>query len=166
MPYEPTRRMTASRLGTLVTPLVLGVLLAATALPPRVTAQGMPPHAWLFGTWAGGILPAPPGMDARTCEENATFVVTRDAVIHSTLTHPAAIENLIASVRGTPNGTIFALAPTDTKPQPVAGLEDDLGFGCPQPDILRVVRVGPNEIRFPNCTGFPSPLIRCPAAPH
>lgn len=166
MPYEPARRMAALLLAPLVTPFLIGVLLAATVLPPSVTAQGMPPHAWLFGTWAGGILPAPPGMNARECEDSATFVVTRDAVIHSTLTHPEAIENLIASVRGTTDGTIFALAPTETKPQPVAGLADDLGFGCPQPDILRVVRVGLNEIRFPDCTGFPSPLVRCPAPPR
>jgi hypothetical protein len=161
MPEQPVRRMAAP----LLAPLVLGALLAATALPPPVTAQGMPPHAWLFGAWAGGILPAPPNMDARECEARATFVVTRDVVIHSTLTHPEAIENLIASVRGTPDGTIFALAPTDTKPQSIAGLPDDLGFGCPQADVLRVVRVGPNEIRFPDCTGFPSPLVRCPATP-
>ena len=161
MPEQPVRRMAAP----LLAPLVLGALLAATALPPPVTAQGMPPHAWLFGAWAGGILPAPPNMDARECEARATFVVTRDVVIHSTLTHPEAIENLIASVRGTPDGTIFALAPTDSKPQTIAGIPDDLGFGCPQPDVLRVVRVGPNEIRFPDCAGFPSPLVRCPATP-
>jgi hypothetical protein len=154
MPYEPVRRMAAQ--------LFAGALLAATALPLSANAQGAPPHAWLFGTWAGGILPAPPDMDARECEARATFVVTKDMVIHSTLTHPDAIENLIVSVRGTPNGTIFALAPTDAKPETIAGLPDDLGFGCPQPDVLRVVRVGPNEIRFPDCTDFPSPLVRCP----
>ncbi len=161
MPHHSARRMAAPLLAS----LVLGALLTVTALPSPATAQGMPPHAWLFGAWAGGILPAPPGMDAQECEARATFVVTRDVVIHSTLTHPAAIENLIASVRGTPEGTIFALAPTDTKPQTIAGLPDDLGFGCPQADVLRVVRVGPNEIRFPDCTDFPSPLVRCPAAP-
>jgi hypothetical protein len=161
MPEQPVRRLAAP----LLAPLVLGALLAAIALPLPATAQKMPPHAWLFGAWAGGILPAPPNMDARECEARATFVVTRDVVIHSTLTHPEAIENLIASVRGTPDGTIFALAPTDTKPQSIAGLPDDLGFGCPQADVLRVVRVGPNEIRFPDCTGFPSPLVRCPATP-
>jgi len=142
-----------------------GVLLAAASLSLPARAQGQPPHAWLFGAWAGGILPAPPDMDARECEARATFIVTRDAVIHSTLTHPDAIENLIASVRGTPYGTIFALAPTDTKPDSIAGIPDDLGFGCPQPDVLRVVRVGPNAIRFPDCAGFPSPLVRCPPPP-
>ena len=155
MPYQPARRM--------ATPLFAAALLAAAAMPLSVSAQGVPPHAWRFGAWAGGVLPAPPDMSASECQARATFVVTKDAVIHSTLTHPDAIENLIASVRGAPNGTIFALAPTDTKPQTIAGIPEDLGFGCPQPDILRVVRVGPNEIRFPDCSGFPSPLVRCPA---
>jgi hypothetical protein len=155
MPYEPLRRM--------ATALFAGALLAAAGLPLPVMAQGAPPHAWLFGAWAGGILPPPPGMTAQECDASATFVVTRDAVIHSTLTHPTAIENLIASVRGTPQGTVFVLAPTTTKPETIPGLADDLGFGCPEPDVLRVVRVGPNEIRFPDCAGFPSPLVRCPA---
>ena len=145
--------------------VLAGALLAAAALPLPGRAQGVPPHAWLFGAWAGGILPAPPDLSARECDAGATFIVTKDAVIHSTLTHPDAIENLIASVRGTPNGTIFALAPSDTKPQTVAGIADDLGFGCPQPDVLRVVRIGPNEIKFPDCSDFPSPLVRCPPPP-
>ena len=154
MPYQPARRMAKT--------LLAAALLAGAALPLPAVAQGAPPHAWLFGAWAGGILPAPPDMAPGECDARATFVVTRDAVIHSTLTHPTAIENLIASVRGTPDGTIFALAPTTTKPENLAGLPDDLGFGCPQPEVLRVVRVGPNEIRFPDCNDFPSPLVRCP----
>ena len=162
MPYQPLRRTA----GPLLAPLALAALALTLAWPSPAKAQGAPPHAWLFGAWAGGILPAPPGMSARECDARATFIVTRDAVIHSTLTHPDAIENLIASVRGTPNGTVFALAPTDTKPQTIAGIPDDLGFGCPQPDVLRVVRVGANQIRFPDCTGFPSPLVRCPPPPQ
>jgi hypothetical protein len=158
MPREPMRRLAKT--------LFAVALLAAAARPLPAGAQALPPHAWLFGAWAGGVLPAPPGMSAAECDARASFVVTRDMVIHSTLTHQTAIENLIASVRGTPDGTIFALAPTDAKPEVVAGLPDDLGFGCPQPGILRVVRVGPNEIRFPDCAGFPSPLVRCPAAPR
>ncbi len=165
MPYEPLRRMMRHVPAPPLATCLAGALLAAASLSLPARAQGQPPHAWLFGAWAGGILPAPPDMDARECEARATFIVTRDAVIHSTLTHPDAIENLIASVRGTPYGTIFALAPTNTKPDSIAGIPDDLGFGCPQPDVLRVVRVGPNAIRFPDCAGFPSPLVRCPPPP-
>ncbi len=155
--HAPRRRITTALLAG----LLLGVMAAPASTPAR--SQALPPHAWLFGAWAGGILPAPPGMSAAECDASATFIVTKDAVIHSTLTHPAAIENLIASVRGTPQGTIFVLAPSDTKPETVAGITDDLGFGCPEPEVLRVVRAGPNEIRFPDCADFPSPLVRCPA---
>ena len=158
MPHQPARRLAKM--------LLAAALLAVVARPLPVRAQALPPHAWLFGAWAGGSLPAPPDMSAAECDARASFVVTRDMIIHSTLTHQAAIENLIASVRGTPNGTIFALAPTDTKPETIAGLPDDLGFGCPEPDLLRVVRVGPNEIRFPDCADFPSPLVRCPPPPR
>lgn len=145
------------------TTLLAGLILATFVPQHPVAAQGLPPHAWLFGAWAGGIYPAPPHMSAAECDAQATFVVTQDIVIHSTLTHPEAIQNLIASVRGTPEGTIFALAPTDTKASDIPGITDDLGFGCPQPNVLRVVQVRPNEIQFPGCTGFPSPLVRCPA---
>ena len=31
------------------------------------------------------------------------------------------------------------------------------------PDVLHVQRRGENEISFPGCTGFPYPLVRCPA---
>ena len=148
-------------LRPIVTALVAGVLLAH-AVPVRpAAAQGAPPHAWLFGMWAGGLYPAPANMTPAQCQAQATFVVTQDAVIHSTLTHQTAIQNLIARVRGTPNGTIFLLAPTDTKPDNTGGMADDLGFGCPQDNVLRVVRVGPNAIAFPDCKGFPSPLVRC-----
>lgn len=145
----------------------LSLLLAGATLAPALpaspaAAQGVPPHAWLFGMWAGGVYPAPPHMSAQECQERATFVVTQDAVIHSTLTHPTAIQNLIASVRGTPNGTVFVLAPPDVKPETLGGVTEDLGFGCPDPSVLRVVKVGPDQIAFPGCTGFPSPLVRCP----
>ncbi len=155
MPSTPMRRI--------ATLLLAGAILSAGAVRRPVEAQAVPPHAWLFGAWAGGIYPAPPNMSAAECEARATFVVTRDVIVHSTLTHPTAIQNLIASVRGTPQGTIFALAPTDTKPETIAGITEDLGFGCPQPDVLRVVKIAPNEIAFPDCAGFPSPLVRCPA---
>ena len=154
MPLKPLRRI--------VVALMAGAVLAQTVPVRPAEAQGAPPHAWLFGMWAGGIYPAPAHMTPAECQQQATFVVTQDAVIHSTLTHPTAIQNLIASVRGTPDGTVFLLAPTDDKPEVIAGVPQDLGFGCPQDNVLRVVRVGPNEIAFPDCKGFPSPLVRCP----
>ncbi|MCB8874180.1 hypothetical protein [Acidisoma silvae] len=156
MLLKPLRRVAAT--------LLAGAFLAQAVPAHPAAAQGAPPHAWLFGMWAGGIYPASGNMSAKDCALQATFVVTQDAIIHSTLTHPTAIQNLIASVRGTPNGTVFLLAPTDTKPDNAGGMADDLGFGCPEDNVLRVVRVGPNQIAFPDCKGFPSPLVRCPDA--
>jgi len=154
-------RRKAARLAT--TMFATAVLMAIAGPTPKAhAAPGGPPHAWLYGVWAGGILPAPPDMSPDECRAQATFQVTQDSVLHSTLTHPEAIQNLIAAVRGTPDGTIFSLAPTDAKPETIAGVAEDLGFGCPQPDTLRVVKTGPDEISFPGCTAFPSPLVRCP----
>lgn len=145
----------------IVTTLLAGAVLAGLLPQPRVDAAEPPPHAWLFGAWAGGILPAPAHMSPAECQAQASFVVTKDVVIHRTLTHPQAIQNLIVSVRGTPDGTIFMLAPPQEKPEVIAGVPMDLGFGCPNDTVLRVVRVGPNEISLPNCAGFPSNLVRC-----
>jgi hypothetical protein len=40
----------------------------------------------------------------------------------------------------------------------------DGGFGCSgNPNLLRVERRGPDEITFPDCSEFPSPLKRCVA---
>ncbi len=44
----------------------------------------------------------------------------------------------------------------------VRGLPPDIGFGCPAgPDVLEIRRLGPDEIVFPDCRDFPSPLRRC-----
>lgn len=147
----------------IVTTLLAGAVLAGLSPQPDLHAASLPPHAWLFGAWAGGIFPAPDQMSPAECQARATFLVTQDVVIHSTLTHPNAIQNMIVSVRGTPGGTIFMLAPSDEKPEQIGGVPVDLGFGCPTDNVLRVVRVGPNEIRFPDCKGFPSTLVRCGA---
>lgn len=147
----------------IVTTLLAGAMLAGLLPQASLRAAEAPPHAWLFGAWAGGILPAPDHMSAAECRAQTSLIVTQDVVIHRTLTHPDAIQNLIVSVRGTPDGTIFMLAPPQEKPEVIAGVPVDLGFGCPNGNALRVVRVGPNEIRLPDCTGFPSDLVRCGA---
>jgi hypothetical protein len=77
--------------------------------------------------------------------------------------HQRAIETAAAL----PDGALeFRFVPA----APVAGralggrLPPDIGFGCGgSPDLLRVQRRGPDEIAFPDCTDFPSPLKRCVA---
>lgn len=138
-----------------------GALLAGLCPPSAARAADAQPHAWLFGAWAGGVFPAPDHMTPAQCQANTSLAITKDVVIHRTLAHPGAIQNLIVSVRGTPDGTIFMLAPPQDKPEVIAGVPEDLGFGCPSDNILRIVRIGPNEIQLPDCTGFPAPLVRC-----
>ena len=104
-------------------------------------------------------------MTASECNAHPTFIVTQDAVLHATLTEPGYVQNLIASVRGTPQGTVFTLAPSADAASagavPGATAEND--YGCADSNILRVVKSGATTIAFPGCTAFPSPLVRCPA---
>jgi hypothetical protein len=137
--------------------------LAGTVLSPAsALAADAPPHAWLYGSWAGGLYPAPSDMTAAECNAHPTFIVTQDAVLHATLAQPGFVQNLIASVRGTPQGTVFTLAPSGAEAPPgsLPGIAD---FGCADSTTLRVVKSGANQIAFPGCTAFPSPLVRCPA---
>ena len=64
-------------------------------------------------------------------------------------------------------GLEFRFAPAMAMGGPFgARVPPDAGFGCDgNPNILRVQRRGPDEIVFPNCAEFPSPLKRCGHAP-
>lgn len=145
-------------------------VVVPVAAPPglapsgRAWAQGQPPHAWLFGTWTGGLFPAPSGLSAQTCQPVAIF--TRDVVMRATLLDPNPVQRVIETVRATPAGTEFRFVAVP--PAPASGGLLDLaappttGFGCADPDALVVQRRGANEIAFPGCADFPNPLVRCP----
>ena len=62
-----------------------------------------------------------------------------------------------------PNGLEFRFTPAQPVLSAFGGrVPPDAGFGCgDNPNLLRVERRGPDEIVFPNCTEFPSPLKRC-----
>ncbi len=143
----------------------LAGMLGASLLSSYAQAAEQPPHAWLYGNWAGGLYPAPPDMTASECNAHPTFIVTQDAVLHATLTEPGYVQNLIASVRGTPQGTVFTLVPSAEAASagvlPGATAEND--YGCADSNTLRVVKSGTTSIAFPGCSAFPSPLVRCPA---
>jgi len=72
----------------IVTTLLAGAVLAGLLSPPNARAAEAPPHAWLFGAWAGGILPAPAHMSPAECQANASLAVTQDVIIHRTLRIP------------------------------------------------------------------------------
>ncbi|MBP0493231.1 hypothetical protein [Roseomonas indoligenes] len=137
-------------------------LAAADAQQPQggVPAQAAP-HAWLFGTWTGGIFPATE-TEGAACAAQPTVVFTRDVIMRVSLLDVPYRQRLIETVSGGPDAVEFRLAPAGAAIPPLGGrLPPDSAFGCANPNALRVERRGPNEIVFPNCAEFPSPLKRC-----
>jgi hypothetical protein len=151
------------------------LIMACLATPLRthdVAAQqpngsGSIPHAWLFGSWTGGLFPVPSGLTAQMCLAQPVVIFTRDIVLRATLVDQVYHQRGIETVRAEPGATDFRFAPTiepgsaglfgNSPPQPA------LGFGCPDPNSLHVVKRSDNEIVFEGCADFPEPLIRCPA---
>jgi hypothetical protein len=147
---------------------VLLALLLLLPMPPRPHAQTaqVPPHAWLYGSWTGGMFPAPSGLTAQQCLQQPTVIFTRDIVLRATLTEAVYVQRLVESARLTTTGTEFrfATSPVPTSGSSMMGLQTPElpGFGCSSPDELHIVRRGENEITFPECADFPYPLVRCP----
>ncbi len=144
--------------------LLAAPLMASPAAP--VLAQSEPPHGWLFGSWTGGLFPAPSSMTAAACLANPVVIFTRDVVLRATLTDVTYTQRVIATARTAPGETEIEFAPatppttglfgTPTTPAPA-------GFGCETTDVLHIQRRSDNEITFPGCADFPNPLIRCPS---
>jgi hypothetical protein len=141
------------------------MLVAATALTLGGSAgaqQGDPPHAWVFGSWTGGIYPATETSGPR-CTGQPTVIFTRDVVLRAPTLDIAYRQRLIETVAVSPDQLDFRLVPVPAQNTPLGPrVPPDVGFGCPGgPNVLRVVRRGANEIVFPDCAEFPSPLQRC-----
>jgi len=125
-----------------------------------------PPHEWVFGSWTGGIFPIGE-VDPAGCFAAPVVIFTRDLVMRVAAFDVAYHQRAIETAAALPDGALeFRFVPA----APVAGralggrLPPDIGFGCGgSPDLLRVQRRGPDEIAFPDCTDFPSPLKRCVA---
>ncbi len=141
------------------------LLAVAAALPasaarkppapnPQASAQvSGPPHAWLFGTWTGGLFPVLDGMTLQDCRTQPTVAFAQDVVAHAALTTPGLKQRVIETVRTSPTGAEFRLTPDPSDPA---------AFGCDGPDTLHVLRESNDKISFPNCAAFPYPLQRCP----
>ena len=139
--------------------LALTLVPAAQAKPPPMRqtaqpAQAGPPHAWLFGTWTGGLFPVLDGMEEQDCSTQPTVVFSKDDVSHATLLGTTMARRAVETVRTTPTGAEFRFTPV---PDPAAS------FGCENADELHVARSSANVISFPRCSAFPYPLERCPA---
>ena len=137
------------------------VLLAASAVPAAAQSKP-PPHAWLFGTWTGGIFPAPETMTREACFSQPVVIFTRDLVLRATLVDQTLDQRVIETVRTTPSGAEFRFVAASAQGSLLtAGAAPQVGFGCASPDQLNVQRRGENEIAFPGCADFPNPLVRC-----
>ena len=130
----------------------------------EVQAQGaaQPPHAYLFGTWTGGIFPAPANLTPQACLSQPVVIFTRDLVLRATLTDQMLTQREIETARANPQGTEFRFAVGPGGGGLLGGGgAPQLGFGCEDPNVLHVQRRGENEIDFPGCADFPNPLVRC-----
>jgi hypothetical protein len=140
------------------------VVAAALALGGSVGAQtgGDPPHAWVFGSWTGGIFP-PVETQGPRCTAQPSVIFTRDVVLRSATLDVPYRQRIIETVAASPDALEFRLVPALPQATPLGPrVPPDAGFGCPGgPNSLRVERRGPDEIVFPNCAEFPSPLRRC-----
>ena len=146
----------------------LALLLAVVPAAPALAQGGQPPHAWLFGTWTGGLFPAPEHLSAEACLGEPVVIFTRDLVLRATLTEQTLTQRVIETANVSPQGVEFRFAPGGVVASNGMGLGlpnpgATIGFGCEDVNVLHVKRRGPNEISFPGCTDFPNPLVRCPA---
>ena len=140
---------------------LLAALVAAPAAAPAVAQGGQPPHAWLFGTWTGGIFPVSSSLPPQTCLSQPVVIFTRDLVMRATLTEQTLTQREIQTARAIPGGMEFRLTSTGVAPGALVRGARGGGFGCASPDVLTVQRRGDNEITFPGCADFPNTLVRC-----
>lgn len=137
---------------------------ASPAPPPAAAAPQGPPHEWVFGAWTGGQFPPGEG-DTPACFGSPTVIFTRDVVLRAAALDTVYRQRTIETVARQPDALEFRFSPMQPVPSPFGNrVPPDAGFGCGgNPDALRVERRGPDEIVFPNCSEFPSPLKRCVA---
>jgi len=139
--------------------------LALAAPVPAHAQSAEPPHAWLFGTWTGGLFPVPSTVTAQACFGQPVVIFTRDVVLRATLTDATYVQRVIETARTDAGATNFRFSPVGT--DAAAGLMGlaapgpRIGFGCENSNVLHVQRRGENEIAFPGCADFSYPLVRC-----
>jgi hypothetical protein len=143
------------------------VTLALAAPLPLRAQNNLPPHAWLFGAWIGGLYPPPSTLSAQECLAQPVVIFTKDIVMRVVISDTTYTQRLIETARADAQGVQFRFARSlqQSNPGPFGlsgGGPSEAGFGCASPDLLSVRRIGENQISFPGCSDFPYPLVRCP----
>src|SRR5512139_643847 len=104
------------RVGTLAKGLL--VVAAVLALGGSGSAQqGQPPHAWVFGSWTGGIFP-PTDTQGPRCTGQPTVIFTRDVVMRSSVFDIAYRQRLIETVAAEPDRLEFRLVQVQAQNTP------------------------------------------------
>lgn len=144
--------------------LAMGMPLVGSLEAGAQQRQG-PPHEWVFGAWTGGLFP-PGEANTPACFGSPTVIFTRDVVMRVSLLDTAYRQRTIETVAQVPDGLEMRFTPATPELGALGARQaPDAGFGCAgNPNVLRVVRKGPDEIIFPNCSDFPAPLRRCTTA--
>ena len=143
-------------------------LSCAGALPAWSQTSQLPPHAWLFGAWIGGLYPPPVTLGAEECLAQPVVIFTRDLVLRATITDLTYTQRTVETARATATGAEFRFMAPVQPPTTGGtlfgppGAAPVVGFGCETANELHVLRHGENQISFPHCSDFPYPLIRCP----
>lgn len=157
-------RLTASAM--LITAMLLPVPVGT---PAHAQDEATPSDSFLFGSWTGGLFPAPTDVNAATCLAQPVVIFTRDLVLRASVTEQTYTQRVVDAVRRTDDGFEFRFEPggggQSAGAAGVLGLPaaaEVAGFGCESNDVLHVQRRGDNEITFPGCSDFPNPLVRCP----
>lgn len=159
-------RRIACRTALLALAAVPALLLVTVPVMPARAQQG-PPHAFLFGSWTGGLFPVATDLTAQACLSHPTVIFTQDLVLRATLTDISLVQRQVETARGNGVGVEFRFV--ETAPAGDQGVFNVVappptpGFGCESPDVLHVQRISDHEISFPGCADFPSPLLRCPS---
>ncbi len=161
----PLREGLGEGVSRKVIAFAVAALVAGTA-PSHSQPSGGAPQAFLLGAWTGGLFPTPTLLSAAQCLAQPTVIFTRDVVMRATYTDAFYIQRLIETARGTGSGVDFRFSSAPA-PAAASGLPGftgggDGGFGCESADVLHVQRITANQIRFPGCSDFPFPLVRCP----
>ena len=142
------------------------------AVPPWLTlhiaparAQGnLPPHAWLFGAWIGGLFPPPSTLSAQECLAQPVVIFTRDIVMRAVITDQLYAQRLVETARATADGAEFRFDPPGgrgpfrpVQPDRPGGTSNDVGFGCSESRLPARAAARRERDHLPRLHRFPLP---------
>ncbi len=81
--------------------LILTLALTTLHIAPARAQGNLPPHAWLFGAWTGGLFPPPSTLTAQECLALPVVIFTRDIVMRAVITDQLYTQRVVETARVT-----------------------------------------------------------------